>query len=224
MHKVIDKLLGNRRPIRSRNTSIAIKTARWLAYKTVRPNQISLLSILFSFFAALCLVSAPYLDSRSHPVIFITAAIFIILRLLCNLFDGMLAIEGGAARKSGEIYNDLPDRPSDVLILVAMGYATTLPWGITLGWLAAMLALMTAYVRLLGSIAGSKQYFIGPMAKQHRMAVVIIACFLNSLAEHYFYSGYLFVFALSLICVGSLLTIVRRLQYILTDLEKELLI
>ena len=220
----MDKLLKGRRTIRFRNTSIAIKTAQWLAYKAVRPNQISLLSIVFSFFAALCLVSAPYLGGSFRAMILITSAIFIIFRPLCNLFDGMLAIEGGAAGKSGEIYNDLPDRASDVLIFVAMGYATTVPGGITLGWLAATLAVMTAYVRLLGSSVGSKQHFIGPMAKQHRMALVIIACFLSSLAGQYFYSGWIFFFTLSLISLGSLLTIVRRLKCIVTDLEKELLV
>lgn len=219
---MIDQFIENRRPIRSRNTSMAIKIAQWLASKAIKPNQISVLSIVFSFFAALCLVSTPYLDNGFRALTLITTVIFIFFRLLCNLFDGMLAIEErGTTGKLGEIYNDLPDRPSDILILVAMGYATAASWGITLGWLSAILAVMTAYIRLLGAIAGSKQHFIGPMAKQHRMAVVIGACFLSALTGSCIYSGWIFIMALSLICLGSLFTILRRLQYIVIDLEKE---
>lgn len=29
-------------------------------------------------------------------------------RLLCNLLDGMVAVEGGKRSKSGELYNDVP--------------------------------------------------------------------------------------------------------------------
>ena len=38
-----------------------------------------------------------------------------------------------------------------------------------LGWAAAVLAVLTAYVRVLGGSLGLTQHFIGPMAKQHRM-------------------------------------------------------
>ena len=54
---------------------------------------------------------------------FLAAAACIQLRLLCNLFDGMVAVEGGFKTKSGEIYNELPDRVADVLILAGAGYA-----------------------------------------------------------------------------------------------------
>ena len=39
-----------------------------------------------------------------------------------------------------------------------------------------VLAVMTAYARVLGRSLGSGIYFIGPMAKQHRMATLSGAC------------------------------------------------
>jgi phosphatidylglycerophosphate synthase len=45
------------------------------------------------------------------------------LRLLANLFDGMVAVEGGLRTKSGEIFNELPDRISDVVIFVGVGHS-----------------------------------------------------------------------------------------------------
>ena len=49
----------------------------------------------------------------------------------------MLAVEEGFQTSAGEIYNDLPDRIADVLILVGAGYSIrVLPIGIALGWAA----------------------------------------------------------------------------------------
>jgi len=41
--------------------------------------------------------------------------------------------------------------------------------------LAAALAILTAYVRVLGVSVGTPQYYLGPMAKQHRMAALTAA-------------------------------------------------
>jgi len=41
---------------------------------------------------------------------------------VCNLLDGMVAIEGGLKTPAGELFNDVPDRISDPLILVGAGY------------------------------------------------------------------------------------------------------
>ena len=150
-----------RRPLKSRDTRWAARTARILAIAGVRPNRISIASVAAAAVAAYCLIRAWY------PL----AALFILLRLLCNLMDGMVAIEGGLGSPVGEIYNDLPDRLSDVLILCAAGYSLAWPtYAHELGWIAAMLAVLTAYIRILGGACGLTQDFRGPMAKPARMA------------------------------------------------------
>ena len=109
----------------------------------------------------------------------LAAAAAIQLRLLCNMLDGMLAVEEGFKTRTGDIYNDLPDRVADVLILVGAGYSIRyLPGGAMLGWAAAVAAVFTAYVRLLGGSLGVTQHFIGPMAKQHRMFTLTLATLL----------------------------------------------
>lgn len=50
--------------------------------------------------------------------------------------------------------NEFPDRIADTLPLVPLGYAAGLPW---LGWLAALLAALTAYVRVFGGALGLAQ-------------------------------------------------------------------
>lgn len=82
--------------------------------------------------------------SLSWYIVFPVYIVCITGRLLCNLFDGMVAIEGGKRSENGDLFNDIPDRFSDVLLLVPAGYIAG-GWGIELAWLAAILAIMTAY-------------------------------------------------------------------------------
>ena len=84
--------------------------------------------------------------------------------------------QGGRRTPAGELFNETPDRVADTLILVAAGYAADPHYGPTLGWCAALLAMATAYVRVLGKACGAGVYFTGPMAKQQRMAVITVAC------------------------------------------------
>ena len=193
-----------RRPLKSRNTAWASWLARRLAQMRVRPNHISLASVAAAGLAAVCLVRAHWL----------AAALFIQLRLLCNLLDGMVAIEGGLRSASGEIYNDLPDRVSDALILVAAGYAAPSPeWAYELGWAAALLAILTAYIRVLGGASSLAQDFGGPMGKPQRMALLTLAC-----VAAYFDSRALAA-ALALIVIGSLATAAIRTRRIVRQLE-----
>src|SRR4029434_6543150 len=106
------------------------------------------------------------------------------LRLLCNLLDGMLAVEEGLKSATGEIFNELPDRVADVVILVGAGYAVPgVPFMPALGWLAAVLALLTAYVRALAGSLGLTQHFVGPMAKQHRMFTLTVAALVAAIGS-----------------------------------------
>lgn len=149
------------------------------------------------------------------------AAVGIQLRLLCNMLDGMVAIEGGFRTKSGEIYNELPDRFADAMLLVGAGYSSSAEWMHELGWAAAVLAVITAYVRALGVAAGASQHFVGPMAKPHRMATLTIACIAEMIAAFLGSAWPVIRLALILIAVGSLLTIARRCVRILRELESK---
>ena len=210
-----------RRPIASRNAGWAKQTARFLAARGVRPNMVSGASVVFAALAAVCVASAPQVENQwQKSAFFIGAALFIQLRLLCNLFDGMLAVEFAQGSALGPIWNDFPDRPADVLILAACGFAGGPPWLPTLGWLAAVGALLTAYIRVLGAAIGAKETFAGPMAKPQRMALATIACVLASAESALHWPPRAMTAALFLIIMGCFLTVVRRLKFIANDLQK----
>jgi phosphatidylglycerophosphate synthase len=193
-----------RRPVKTRDVAWASRLAQSLARAGVQPNHISLASVGAAAGAGACLLAGWY----------VFAALLIQLRLLCNLLDGMVAIEGGLRTASGEVYNDLPDRVSDALILVAAGYSLAWPgFARELGWAASLLAVMTAYARMLGGACGLPQEFAGPMAKPHRMAVMTAACVLAQ------FDPRVLAVALMVVIAGSLITLVKRVRRVVRNLE-----
>jgi len=195
--------------------------AGWLARRGVRPNVISVASAVFAAGAGACLWSAGQAAPATLAWHYLGAALLIQLRLLCNLFDGMVAIEGGFKTKSGEIFNELPDRFADAFILIGAGYSIAasdwMPW---LGWLAAVLAVLTAYVRALGASAGAQQEFCGPMAKQHRMALMTLACVGAAALAWLKVEFALMPWALGLVAAGCMVTVFRRARRIIRALER----
>ena len=166
-----------RRPLASRSTRWAAFFASTAVRAGFTADGISILSLVFAAAGAAALIWVP------APWNLLACAAGIQLRLLCNLLDGMVAIEGGRKSKVGMLYNEVPDRVADSLFLVALGYAIGVPW---LGWLAALAAAVTAYIRVLGGTFGLAQDFRGPMAKPHRMAAMTLGCLLG-IGEFYFF-------------------------------------
>lgn len=133
----------------------------------------------------------------------------------------MIAIEGGLKSKTGEIYNELPDRFADLLIIGGAGYgAGAVDWQPELAWIAAGLAVTTAYVRALGVAAGASQKFGGPMAKPHRMALLTAAAVIQAGATLFIDTAApVMYWALILMAAGCVVTIVRRGRSIVAELE-----
>jgi phosphatidylglycerophosphate synthase len=216
---------GPRRELKSRNTAWARALARMACASGITPNAISVLSIAFAAGAFACFWLAPDMKtSGSAALLWLGAAVCIQLRLLCNLLDGMVALEGGRASPTGPIYNEAPDRVADVLILVGAGYSTNVEPGVIkmfgelpLGWACAVLAMGTAYLRLLQGTLTGQQSFMGPMAKQHRMAVLTLGTLLAA-GQQLFYAEVAgpqiqgLLFALVVIFVGAIVTCLRRLS------------
>lgn len=211
-----------RRIVKSRDTKWARNAAQWLSKRDITPNHVSIFSIVCSagaFFAFLTMRSPSHNTSIFLPFLAIVCMQF---RLICNLLDGMVAIEGGKVTASGEIFNDAPDRASDILIFVGAGYSVFFAdWGISLGWFVAILAVLTAYVRILGTSIGVKADFRGPMAKQHRMAVLTTACGIAMIEHSFNHPNYSIFLALCVISIGCIITIYRRLKHIYITKEAQ---
>ena len=203
---------ASRRPLKTRKHPLAKTATQWLIEHNVRPNTISLSSIAMALIGAsslfLSLTDNPI--SRSFWLVF--AALFIQLRLLCNLLDGMVAVEGKQSSPVGEMFNDIPDRIADALFFIAAGYASLHFWGVELGWSAAVLSIMTAYIRTLSASMGAPTLFLGPMAKQHRMALLTAGCLLTALSPWLSFFSHALSFTLIIVVIGSIITCYRRIH------------
>lgn len=164
--------------------------------------------------AGIALAATSISDCR---ILWLVAALGAQLRLTANMLDGMVALVSGRASKTGELYNEVPDRVSDAAVFIGAGFA----WGgnITLGYIATILAIFTAYVRAAGKIAGAPNEFCGPMAKQHRMLLITLICLYSAITprswQMFTVSGSpigLMSLGLVVIIAGCAITVIRRLN------------
>lgn len=201
----------NRRPLKTRGAGWAGKLADALGRAKISPDMISLASVVVAAFGAWLLLASGDAEGGRRAALLIAAAVTIQLRLLCNMLDGMVAVEHGLGGPHGPIWNELPDRIADALFLVAAGYAAGMGW---LGWLAAVLAVLTAYVRELGRGLGQPADFSGPMAKPHRMAALTLICLVAAAEPLWGWGGEAIGIGLVIIAAGTALTVARRTSHL----------
>ena len=198
----------NRRPLASRGTRWAAAITRRLSATRITPNQISQASMVMALLSGVAFwLSGETEDAVSRAVLLIAAALFCQLRLLCNLFDGMVAVEAGKSAPDGGFWNEVPDRVADILILAGIGYGIDAS---ALGWAAAALAVFTAYVREIGHALGAPVDFCGPMAKPHRMAVVTAAAAIAVFEPLWHGNDGVMTAALWIVVLGAAVTSLRR--------------
>jgi len=213
--------LSPRRVLATREAAWARRLARMLGRTRVSPNAVSVAGVGCALVACAAFASAPAATGVPRALVFVTAAAAIQLRLLCNLLDGMLAVEEGLATPLGDLYNEIPDRLADVAILIGAGAAVReLTGGLALGCAAAVAALFTAYVRALGGSLGLTQRFIGPMAKQHRMFVLTVGAVCAATESSFNLPPQSVRAALAVIAAGAIVTAWRRIRLIARELER----
>lgn len=206
---------ADRRPIASRELGWIKAISRTLVGLGVRPNGISVSSTVFAVVGAAAIVATPHHVGLETRLLWLAGALCVQLRLLANLFDGMVALESGAASPVGELFNEVPDRISDAVLLVALGFVKGS--AVHLGYSAAILAVFVAYVRAMGGVAGAGQVFAGVMAKPQRMFLVTMLCLFQALAPtRWIEEISLFGFGVSgltlaAICLGCVFTGFSRL-------------
>lgn len=206
-----------RRPLKSRDVPFFRALAATLARLGISPNAISFSSIVFAFGAAFALAITPHCTGWSLRLHWLIAAGFIQLRLIANMIDGMVAVEGGKGGPTGELWNEAPDRVADAAIFIGAGFAAG--GEAMLGFGAALASVFVAYLRALGASVGAGQIFIGPQAKPHRMFVMtLVAVVMAAVPEMRSRAGVeslpLMNVALWFVIVGCVITAWRRLARI----------
>jgi phosphatidylglycerophosphate synthase len=179
----------------------------------IHADAVSYASIVAAAGAAAC-----FFFAGRWPILLIVTPLLCLLRLWFNMLDGMVAMAAGQASRRGEILNDLPDRFSDVIIFAGLAESGLVHP--SLGYWAAIAALLTAYVGTLSQAVGAARQYGGWMSKPWRMVALCVA----SLAT--FVAGSLTWNDLSLLdgaCIvlllGCVQTIVVRLRRTMMNLR-----
>jgi phosphatidylglycerophosphate synthase len=155
----------SRRPIADLFRRTAHVAVRVCVRARIHPDTISYLSMVAAAAAAVC-----FWQAERCPCLLLAGPLFCYLRLWCNMLDGMVALASKTASARGEILNDLPDRISDVLIFVGVAHSGFCsPFS---GYWAAIAAVFTAYVGMMGQAVGARREFGGIMSKPWRMVVL----------------------------------------------------
>lgn len=203
---------ANRRPLTSRNTAWAKALTERAVRLGLSPNQISRLAVGFAALGAIFYMLSPLGPGVLQWFWLILAAATAQARLVCNLVDGMVAVEGGQGAKDGPFWNEAPDRLSDLLFFAGAGIAAG---NLSLGLLATALATAAAHLRELGRAEGLAPDFSGPMAKQHRMAALTAGSVIAA-----FYGGeWTMGLTLWIIVLGTAITIASRALRLIAALK-----
>jgi phosphatidylglycerophosphate synthase len=173
------------------------------------------MGVAFALLGAVSIGYGRFADSISAEVgAFMLGAVFIQLRLLANMLDGMVAVEGGRGGPLGNLYNEFPDRIEDIVLIVSAGYAATAsgwPFAEIVGWTACVLALLVAYIRALAAGIGGGHPFHGPMAKPHRMFLLTCGCLVAAATAQTGMAGQVLFVTLVMMILGMAITLIRRL-------------
>lgn len=216
----------DRRPIKTRSAGWARALAHALATRKISANFVSGVGMLFGIAAGVLLLAT---GEVSNPVALrlaaFAAAACIQLRLMCNMLDGMVAVETQTTSPVGALYNEIPDRISDACTLIGAGYA--LGGCAAMGYAAAVLAIFVAYVRAMGTTLGQPNDFCGPMAKPHRMFTITLFALYLALAPASWRVSWgpsgawgMMAIGLLIVAAGSAWTALRRLRRLAAALRR----
>ncbi len=142
----------------------------------IHPNTVSLASLVAGAGTATALIVAGQAKLGLHfapaafPLAILLAVIFGGLRLWLNRLDGMVAQATDQTTALGEVFNELPDRVSDLLIFMALAISGLCQPSLALG--AAIASLLIAYTGTLARAVGAGRQLGGVMSKPWRMVAV----------------------------------------------------
>jgi CDP-diacylglycerol---glycerol-3-phosphate 3-phosphatidyltransferase len=181
---------------------------RWLAKVGVTANQVTIAAAFLS-------IGCSGLIIWQHSLLILVPPL-LLLRMMLNAIDGMLAREHQMKTPMGAILNELGDVISDAALYLPFGL---LP-GVT-GYLViifVLLAIISELAGVLGQTVGGRRQYDGPMGKSDRAVVFSLISLLFTLGI--FPNLWLDLGWICLIGL-SIWTCINRVSSTLTDLKKD---
>lgn len=174
------------------------------------PNTITLASIPFAVGAGLC-----FFKSNWWWTLWV-GPICILLKIICNFLDGMVARARQMCSSKGEALQEAVDRIADTAILLGLACS---PFGqLALGLVAIPMVLISSYLGIQHKAVGGDRIFAGVMAKGDRLTLIMIVSIAQFFWRGQIFEMHAFDLLLWVIIVGSAITIIQR-TYIIKKSE-----
>ena len=133
----------------------------WLHRRGVTANEITVVAIVFSFG-----IGVLFWEASAVPLFFLALPIGLLVRMILNALDGMMAREFGQTSRLGEVLNEVGDVVSDVFIFFPLlkYYPESLYWVVAF----IVLSVLNEFAGVMGKVLGGQRRYEGPMGKSDR--------------------------------------------------------
>ena len=143
----------------------------------ISPNSITIFSILLSFGIAYF-----FWNTSDNSSYFLIVAFGLLLRMMLNALDGMMARIYNLQSKLGEVLNEVGDIVSDVAIYFPLIIFESLR--IEIAIIFILLSVINEFCGLMAKLISGERRYDGPMGKSDRAFLIGIICIV-----YYFTNG-----------------------------------
>ena len=172
----------------------------------VSPNHITVFTIFFSL-----LIGYILFLGINNSFWFIIVALGLLIRMMLNALDGMMANQFNLQSKLGEILNEIGDVISDIAIYFPFLYFEAIKSEYVI--LFIFLSIINEFCGVLAKLISGSRRYDGPMGKSDRAFLVGIICIVLFFTDSILiYLDYVFIIAIFLILISSYFRITKALK------------
>ncbi|MBP7215978.1 MAG: CDP-alcohol phosphatidyltransferase family protein [Candidatus Omnitrophica bacterium] len=192
------------------------------ALRPVHPDIVSYAAVIVACATGFC-----FLYAKHNQWLLLVAIVLTFARMTLNTLDGIMAINRGSLRLEGEIVNALPDRYSDIFVMLGIAFSGYC--NVYIGAIAAVSVLLVSYAGMLGKAIGLSWQHDGPLGKVERLMLIMVMCGLQFAVTRYWqgeislFSQQFSVITLVMLwfIISAQLTVFNRLQATLKEIKEK---
>ena len=177
----------------------------WLHQRGVTANEITIVAIVFSLG-----IGVLFWEASQVPLFFLALPVGLLIRMILNALDGMMAREFGQSSRLGEMLNELGDVVSDVFIFFPL--LKYHPESLYLVVAFIVLSILNEFAGVMGKVLGGERRYEGPMGKSDRALLVgiygLLAYFGVGIAA---YSRVIFAIVIALLFLSTFIRLKKGL-------------
>jgi len=172
----------------------------------VSPNHITVFTIIFSIIIGYILFLG--IQDRFW---FLIVAVGLLLRMMLNALDGMMAKQFNLQSKLGEILNEIGDVISDIAIYFPFIYFESIKSEYVIIFI--FLSIINEFCGVLAKLISGTRRYDGPMGKSDRAFLVGVICIIMYFTDSILiYLDYVFIISIFLVLMSSYLRITKSLK------------